>query len=272
MPDSEPPSDISAPITLARVQGSPLHHQVYLILRDTLRSGRYRPGEMLPTEDALSAQFGVSRITIRRALDTLERANLIERRQGKGTYIRRDAPSSPIHVPIYSIIEQITRLGATTDVRVIEFGHDVPPPEVRALFGLDEAQTLQRAVRVRLQNGEPFVHLTTFVAERVSATFGRADMERMSLFELIHRAGVQLHSGHQTVSATLATPLVSQHLNVKIGSPLLRTIRVLNDTEGNPIEHLEVLASPELFQLRFSLEPDDLAAIHQRRAEPSTAP
>ncbi|HEX2886987.1 GntR family transcriptional regulator [Vineibacter terrae] len=262
MPASDAPA---APLMLARAQGSPLHHQVYLILRDALRSGRYRPGEMMPTEDALSAQFGVSRITIRRALDTLERANLIERRQGKGTYIRREAPSSPIHVPIYSIVEQIARVGATTDVRVIEFGYEVPPPDVREAFGLDETRTLQRAVRVRLQNGEPFVHLTTFVADRVSATFGRDDMERTSLFELIQRAGVRLHSGHQTVSATLATPLVSRHLNVKIGAPLLRTIRVLNDKDGNAVEHLEVLASPEVFQLRFALEPSDLAAVQARR-------
>jgi GntR family transcriptional regulator len=267
MPGSDAPAD-AAPLTLARAQGSPLHHQVYLILRDALRSGRYRPGELMPTEDALSLQFGVSRITIRRALDTLERANLVDRRQGKGTYIRRDAASAPIQVPIYSIVEQITRLGATTDVRVIEFGHEVPPPEVRDVFGLEETQTLQRAVRVRLQNGEPFLHLTTFVADRVSATFGRADMERAPLFELIHRAGVQLHSGHQTVSATLAAPLVSQRLNLKIGAPLLRIIRVLNDTAGNAVEHLEVLASPEMFQLRFSLEPVDLAAVQPRRSEP----
>lgn len=262
----------TAPVMLARTQGSPLHHQVYLILRDALRSGRFRAGELLPTEEALSLQFGVSRITIRRALDTLAQANLIERRQGKGTYIRANATSSPIHVPIYGIIEQIARLGATTDVRVLEFGYEVPPADVVAIFSLGETQMLQRAVRVRLQNGEPFVHLTTFIADRVSATFGREDMERHALFELIRRAGVQLHSGHQTVSATLATPLVSQRLNVKIGAPLLRTVRVLNDTDGNPVEHLEVLASPELFQLRFSLDPDDLAAIQQRRPEPSIAP
>lgn len=255
---------------LARAQGSPLHHQIYLILRDAIRSGRYQPGELLPTEEALSAQFGVSRITIRRALDTLARADLIERQQGRGTFVRKDATSTPIRVPIYSIIEQISRIGLATDVRVVEFGYETPPPEVRAVFGADEGHRMQRAVRLRLQNGEPFLQLTTFVVDHVASTYTREDMEKMSLFELIGRAGVRLASGEQIVSATLATPTISQRLNVKIGAPLMRLIRIMNDADGKAVEHLELLASPESFQLRFSLQPGDIAEIHQRMATGKT--
>src|SRR5262249_50288155 len=105
---------------LDRAQGTPLHHQAYLIVRDAIRSGRYRPGELLPTEEAFAAEFGVSRITIRRAMDALAQAKLIERQQGKGTFVRRGAMSARIEVPTYSMIEQISRIGATTEVKVFQ--------------------------------------------------------------------------------------------------------------------------------------------------------
>lgn len=249
---------------LDRAQGTPLHHQAYLIVADAIRSGRYRPGELLPTEEAFATQFGVSRITIRRAMDALAQAKLIERQQGKGTFVRKGAMSLPVEVPTYSMIEQISRIGATTAVKVFEFGQQLPPPEVRAAFAVGDEETLQRAVRVRYQDGEPLIHLTTYVSPLIGATISREDMERMSLYSLIRRAGRQIARGEQTISAELASPVISQRLNVKIGAPLLSVTRMMNDAAGEPIEHLHFLCSPERFQLRFSLKPDDFAEIEQR--------
>jgi len=249
---------------LDRAQGTPLHYQTYLILRDAIRSGRYRPGELLPTEEAFASEFGVSRITIRRAMEALAQAKLIDRQQGKGTFVRRGVLSAPIEVPTYSMIEQIARVGASTEVKVFEFGQQVPPAEVRRAFGIGDEQTLQRAVRVRYQDGDPLIHLTTYVSEAIGATIRREEMESMSLYSLIRRAGRQIARGEQTISAELASPVISRRLSVKIGAPLLSVTRMMNDASGEPIEHLHFLCSPERFQLRFSLKPDDFAEIEQR--------
>lgn len=249
---------------LDRAQGTPLHHQAYLIVRDAIRSGRYRPGELLPTEEAFATEFGVSRITIRRAMDALAQAKLIERQQGKGTFVRRGAVSAPVEVPTYSMIEQIARIGAITEVKVFELGEEVPPPEVRAAFGIAEGQRLQHAVRVRYQDGEPLIHLSTYVSAAIGAGITREEMETNSLYSLIRRAGKQIARGEQTISAELASPIISRRLNVKIGAPLLSVTRMMNGADGEPIEHLHFLCSPERFQLRFSLKPDDFAEIEQR--------
>ena len=251
---------------LDRAQGAPLYHQAYLILSDAIRSGRYRPGALLPTEAEFAAEFGVSRITIRRALDELARANLIERQQGKGTFVRRGVVTAPVEVPLYSAIEQIARIGATTEVRVLAFGREVPPPEIRAAFGVPDGGTLQRAVRVRCQDGAPLMHLTTYVSDAIAATITHDDMAQNSLYSLIRRAGRQFSRGEQTISAELASPVISQRLNVKVGAPLLSVTRMMHDTEGEPIEHLHWLCSPERYQLRLSLRPDDFAEIEKRLA------
>ncbi|MDQ8728486.1 GntR family transcriptional regulator [Bradyrhizobium sp. LHD-71] len=250
--------------TLVREQGLPLHHQVYLTLRELLRSGRYKQGDLFPTEEMLSADFGVSRITIRRALDALARDSLIERRQGRGTFVGDiSATAAPLGLTLTQINRQSSIVGQTTEARVVEFDQVFPPAEIADLFGIEPGGKIQRAVRVRLREGVPIFHLTTFVADRVARTFTRKDMEKEALFELIKAAGVQLASGHQIVTATLADPLVAQRLNVMIGEPLVRMIRILRDEQGHPIEHLDMLASPERFQLHFSLEKDSITSLHE---------
>jgi len=248
---------------LDRAQGTPLHHQVFLIVRDAILSGRYRPGDLLPTEEAFVAQFGVSRITIRRAMDALVHAQLIERQQGRGTFVRRDMIAAPVEIPLYSMIEQISHVGATTEAEVIEFGSELPPPDVRAAFGVAEGVRLQRTVRVRRRDGVPLMHLTTYIPEAIGATITREDLGRVSLNSLIRRAGRRIARGEQTISAELAAPIIARRLDVKIGSPLISITRMMKDAGGEPVEHLHGLFPPERYQLRFSLKPDDFAEIEK---------
>lgn len=252
---------VAESLTLEREHGAPLYHQVYLVLRDAISSGRYRPGELMPNEDALAASFGVSRITVRHALDTLARAHLIERRPGRGTFVAQQHKRPPAIMPLDSVVENIILVGETTEVQVVEFGYAQPPPDVAEAFGLAPDDKLQRAVRVRYRDGLPYLHLTTFVSERLGKKISRADMEQTPLFELIRTSGEIVEGGHQIVTATLAAPPVSQRLNVKIGAPLLRVIRVLSDAKSRPIEYLDMLCSPERYHLSMVLESDQLRAI-----------
>ena len=87
-------------VRLSRRLGAPLHHQIFLVLRDQILSGRYASSQLLPTEDELTRMFGVSRITVRTALAKLKESGLIERRQGVGTFIR-DQCLKPIRVGIW---------------------------------------------------------------------------------------------------------------------------------------------------------------------------
>ncbi len=256
--------------TLARDQGAPLYHQIYLVLRDEISSGRYRPGDLMPNEDTLAASFGVSRITVRHALDTLSRANLIERRPGRGTFVAQSSTPSRASLPLTSVVDNIILVGETTKVEVVEFGRAQPPPDVADIFGLSPGDKLQRAVRVRYRDEAPYLHLTTFVSERLSNRIKRADLERTALFELIRLSGEVVAGGHQIVTATLAAPPVAQRLNVKIGAPLLRIIRVLSDSKNRPIEHLDMLCSPERYHLSLVLERDQLLAINKQTRRKKT--
>src|SRR3546814_17096434 len=85
----------------------------------------------------------------------------------------------------------------------------------------------------------------SYVSRQVVDTITRAYMDQKPLFELIRRAGVVIASGHQVVTATLAAPPVAQRLEVKIGAPLLRIVRILNDASNRPVEYMDMLRSEE---------------------------
>ena len=248
----------TAPTRIGRVKGTSLHHQVYLVLRDEISNGRYKPGDTLPAEDDLARSFAVSRVTIRSAMASLERDDLIERRQGVGTFVADHMQLSETHAPVADLIAHITDIHRTTTVRLIEVGLVKAPSDISAAFDHPADDIFQRAVRVRLLKGQPKFFVTTFIPRSIAQHIDEAALKSTSLYELLAQAGHRLHSGTQIVSAQLATPFVGGHLDVAVGAPLIRVLRLHLDESGRPVEHFEMLASPTSFEVRMRLDAEAL--------------
>ncbi len=242
---------------LQRGPGSPLHHQLFLIVRDGIQNGRYATGKALPSEGELARLFGVSRITVRAALATLEAEGLIERRQGVGTFVTAGASPLPLNAAMSDLLTHMQEVSRRTKVQVIEFGITTAPPNVRAQFNAGPDDRFLRAVRVRHSKLQPVMLLTTYIPADIGERFTIADLEHFPLATLLKKAGVVLTSGDQVVTATLAEPIVARQLEVNVGAALLFIKRLHLDASRRPVQYLETLASPATFELRMSLEPDD---------------
>ncbi len=226
--------------------------RVYLLLRDDISSGQHVPGGLLPGEQRLAEQYGVSRVTIRRALDALEADGLVERRAGSGTRVV-DAPASEaMSADLTTLIPQLVQMGQHS-ARLLSFSYDEPPARVAREMGLEPGVRVQTAVRVRTAGGQPFSHLTTHVPEDVARNYSEADLAGTPLYQLLERSGVEVASAHQTVSATLAAPEVAAALDVSEGSGLLTLRRIVRDTGGRVVEHLSALYRPDRFKLEMTL-------------------
>lgn len=246
-------------IAVAREMGSPLHHQIYLVLADGISTGRYAEGEPLPTEEQLTRMFSVSRITVRRAMASLHDAGLIERGAGRRTIVRPQI-GQPMRLPASSVIENIVSYGAETVAEVLEFGYVEARGFARdRLWDADENQ-VQRAVRVRSQDGTPVMHLTSYVPAALGRTFTRADLNSIPMFQLLGRAGAHICGAEQLVSAVLAEPLVASRLGVKVGAALIDLRSLMIDQKGRAVEYVEMLAVPEHLKLRFTVHPQTLKA------------
>jgi GntR family transcriptional regulator len=236
----------------------PLHHQVFLVLQDGIAERRYAPGEALPAEEELARLFGVSRVTIRAAMETLDALKLVERRQGVGTFVRQLPGPEPLIIPMSDLAARSREIVRTTTAHVVEFGFEPAPRHVCAHFHAGPDDLFQRAVRIRSMNQRPIMQVTTYIPELIGRQFGRNDLEGGSLYTILERFGITFASGEQLVTAAAADPVVAERLNVAIGSPLLKVVRVHFDIKGRPIQHFELLASPASYQLRMPLRGNDL--------------
>ncbi|MEL7137854.1 MAG: GntR family transcriptional regulator [Pseudomonadota bacterium] len=230
--------------------------RVYLQLRDDIAGGRARPGSALPGEQRLAATHGVSRVTVRRALEALASDGLIEKRPGAGSIVRAGeagAAPGPMAADMTTLLPQIVEMGRRTTARLLTFAYVPAPEQVATTLGLAPGAGVQSAVRLRLLGETPFSHLTTHVPEEIARSYSEADLATTPLFRLLERSGVRVGDAEQSVTATLAAPAVAEVLGVAPGAPLLALTRVVRDAEGRGVEHLSALYRPDLFRLEMRL-------------------
>ncbi|MFC2969516.1 GntR family transcriptional regulator [Acidimangrovimonas pyrenivorans] len=232
--------------------GIPLFHQVAVILRDRILSGAHAEGERLPSEAEICDNFGVSRITAKRAMDELAAEGLVTRARGRGTIVTQGAAKLPFEVSVDGWIENISRMGRMTEVSVLEFGYRRAPRAVARELGLDEGAEVQRSIRVRTHDGTPLSWLETWIPADIGRSYSAEDMGAQPLLHLLERAGVRIASAKQTITAGLAAPQVAQALGVQVGSALLDVRRLVRDADGRPVEFISILYRPDLY--RFAME------------------
>ncbi len=228
-------------------------HRLYMILKEGIVSGTLATGQRLPSEPDLAIAHGVSRVTVRRALDGLERDRLIRRQAGAGTFILGVDPHKAVVADLSNMLAHLVAMGRATRVNLLEFDYVDPAPAIAEALLMKAGERAQRSVRVRYLDDVPFSHLVTHVPERIGVTYTGADLATIPLLVLLERSGVLADRAIQNISATLAGPQMSQLLGVEIGSPLISLTRIVFDTDGRGVEHLSALYRPDVHSFEMEL-------------------
>ncbi|GAA4823873.1 GntR family transcriptional regulator [Sphingosinicella ginsenosidimutans] len=240
-------------VAIDRMQAVPLYHQIFLQLREEITSGERTYGSRMPTEQELSAQFGVSRITARRALDELAEHHLVERKRRVGTHVIFRSPVKPLQGNIAQALESLLNFGRATQVKLLEVDRVPARAPIDEALGLAEGTTVLRVVRDRWLDGQPLAHFVSYTPMDIGARMTRAKLKSTPMLTLIAEAGVTIGSATQTISATLADAALSSSLHVDIGSPVLRVSRTVLDTRGRPVQHILGQFRPDRYQIRLDL-------------------
>ncbi|WP_210497102.1 GntR family transcriptional regulator [Microvirga antarctica] len=228
-------------------------HKLYLTLRHSIVTGSLPGGAKFPSEPDLGSLHGVSRVTVRRALDHLEQEGLVRRQPGAGTFVANRPETTPFVADLANALASIGEMGRTTEVRLLSFAFVSASNAIGQALLMSEGETCQRSVRVRLIDGEPFSYLVTHVPSSIGETYSEEELASTPLLFLLERSGVQAQRAHQTVSATIAAPEVAHALNTDIGSPLISLTRVVFDRDGRGVEHLHALYRPDRYSLKMDL-------------------
>ncbi len=262
----ETPAAVDAGV--ARGLPSPRYYQVYVTLRAWVRDSTYGPGQQIPTETQLCETFGVSRITIRKAVDELVREGWLVRHQGRGTFVEMSAARAPSTVDLHEVLHQVEDLGALTAVRDVHVREVAPDEETRAALELAPGVPVQKATHVRLLHEVPLAFITTFVPLDIARRLADEQVPGQPMLALIARAGIRLAAAEQWIGATLAGIETARILGVEVGAPLLKITRIVAEERGRPVERVVALYRADAYQYRMYLAsaPDRGAAPGGRRA------
>ncbi|MEM1380635.1 MAG: GntR family transcriptional regulator [Pseudomonadota bacterium] len=240
--------------------GTPLYQQVYDLLRGHIVSGRLKLHDRLPAEQELTQLLGISRITAKRAMQELALAGLVRRQRGIGTVVTYDASAPVVKGQFNTLIEGLTRMGLDTDVRLLDVTVGVASPAIAEALQLQPDDTVQRIVRLRYLDGQPFSHLITYIPEDIADGYDQGDLATESLLALLEQAGHRPVSADQTISATAAEAPVATNLGVTPGAPLLKIHRIMRNKDGRPVQDLTAHYRADRFAYQMTLSRPNEAA------------
>ncbi len=213
-----------------RRPGIPLHEQISSWLREEIVSGRLPPDARLPSEHDLCEQFGVSRVTVRRALQTLEADGLIYRRPGLGSFAC-DRRLSQGLVRLTDFAQDMSRAGLEARSRVLHQEKEPCPEPVAERLGVTPGSPVLRLDRLRLGDGEPMALDVTWIPTYYAQLLEGHDLGVETIYRVLEREyGIPVVSGRYRISASRAEGEVATHLGVPAGEALLvleRTSRTL---------------------------------------------
>jgi GntR family transcriptional regulator len=197
-------------------------------LRVRLEEGDLRGRRLLPSESELSTRYEVSRVTVRKALDVLREAGLVDSRQGFGWFVATE-PIRQHLGRLGTIEEQLAADGRASERRILDFGFVAAPARVAEVLGVDQ---VLRVDRVNLADGEPFARVTVWCPEELGASLSRAQVAEHTFLELLP---APLGGAVQTIEAQAASADDAALLEIPVGSPVLVCERITSDVGGHPV-------------------------------------
>ena len=216
----------------------PLYRQIKALITRGLQSGEWKPGELIPSENELASRFGVSQGTVRKAIDELAAANLLVRKQGRGTFVATHQ-SARAQFRFLRLRDDGDVDAGPPESRILECRRLRAPKEIARNLNVRTGEAVVLVRRLLRFGGEPVVldeiwlpatRFRGLTAERLAAYTGPL----YGLFET--EFGTRMIRAAERLKAVAADPDVAAVLEVASGSPLLLVERVSYTYEGQPVE------------------------------------
>lgn len=216
---------------------SPLYAKVEAALAAEIASAILAPGSQLPPEDRLIARFGVSRTTVRKAIENLVARGLVEIRRGKGTFVAQPKVTQNL-TELTGFVEDMLALGRTPTARLLD--KQVVPADADVARQLDVplGSLVMRIQRVRLADGIAMSFDETYLPREIGEKIVTHDLDAEPIFSLLEdRYCLPLTGAEYRLEAVIATPDIAQALAVEPGSAIFLIKRTSYTGEHHPIDY-----------------------------------
>jgi GntR family transcriptional regulator len=247
----------AAPFVLAATRpggAKPLYAQLRDALRERIFDGTLSAGSRIPSESELTATNGVSRITVRQALNELEKEGLIFRVHGKGTFVSEPTVGQDL-ARLRGLSESLGREGHDVHNRTLSLAEVSAPPHEARRLGVKPNTRVVRIETLRYLDLRPLSIDVLWVPLAIGRRLAHADLVRRDVLDLYeNQFGLKLGPADVTIEAASANREQSRHLKIRMGAPILHVERVIHLADGQPV-HLDFISyRGDAFRYRLRVE------------------
>ncbi|MBW2057300.1 MAG: GntR family transcriptional regulator [Deltaproteobacteria bacterium] len=211
----------------------PLYYQLKEILLEKIENGEWAEGEPVASESDLQRMYGVSRATVRRTMELLVNEGFLEKKRGKGTFVKKPAIEENLPV-LKSFTEEM--MGRDARKRVITAEYMKPSPKIKEILGLFPDEQVFYLKRLMIVDGSPLGILYSYLPGRYELSL-EEDYSK-SLYQILEKNGIRLSEADQIIEAAMSTKEEINLLGLNASFPTLVIRRIAYSVGGDPVEYV----------------------------------
>lgn len=228
----------------------PLYDQLVDILTEKI-DHEYRPGDLMPSERELSERYGLSRTTVRLALQELERLGLVVRQHGRGTFVADRSAQTTNLMHSYSFTDQMREMGRSPETTILEFCEFEADKNLAEHMGARIGDRLFKLKRLRSADGMPMMVERTYLPVRKFLSLKRPMLEHKALYDLIEQDFRQkIRVAEEEFFASIARPADARLLEISEGAPVLDLVRTTYNESNEIVEYTLSVARADQFKYK----------------------
>ncbi|WP_134702581.1 GntR family transcriptional regulator [Ammoniphilus sp. YIM 78166] len=213
----------------------PIYYQIEEGMKELIEQGSLKPGDLIPSERELCEAYGISRMTVRQAVNNLVNDGYLVRQQGRGTFVSKGKMEQGLR-GVTSFSEDMRARGMVPSTKLLHFGLIRAKKPLAEKLGLSEEAPIYEVKRVRLADGIPMAYEISYLSASLLPGFS-AEAAEGSIYEYVENIlQLKIGNAHQVLEASLARGSECEILELEQGAPVLLIQRKTYLTDGVPLE------------------------------------
>ncbi|MFD1125470.1 GntR family transcriptional regulator [Lentilactobacillus raoultii] len=231
--------------------GLPIYIQIHNDIKRNIEAEKWKIGDRIPSERELSGEFGVSRMTLRQAIQTLVDEGILERRVGSGTFVANQKVQEKMS-GVTGFTDLMLAQGKKPSSKTISYHTMEPSLSEMEKLKITQDQSVLRMERIRYGDNVPICFEVATVPENIVAGLEKSEVTSSLYRALEQKKNLSLGKAQQTVSAMLASERIAEYLDIKRGDAILRLRQITYLQDGRPFEYVRTQYVGDRFE--FYLE------------------
>ncbi|EKY29097.1 GntR family transcriptional regulator [Clostridium celatum] len=212
----------------------PIYIKIEKYLKELIDSGKIKPGELLPSENQLTEEFNVTRMTVRSAFNNLVKEGYITRKRGIGSIVLGNRISDNIGA-VESYTNEMSNKGYEITTKLVSFGIIEADHYIKDKLGLELSENVWEVKRVRYAEKEPVSYMITYMPVKMFPNLKRDNCN--SLYKYINECGFKISTAQRVVEAVIANEELMELLELEYEAPILHIEQVGILTTGEAFEY-----------------------------------